>query len=133
MKTSFLSLLLVLTIAIAGLAQHPAVTAEDYTRATKMLGFNTDQLVDRNGVRPTWLPDGRFYYRVLTATGSEYVLVDPSNGSRKAAAIFSGASVAGVAQGSGEHLGRVPQRCALRLVHLRHDGPGGTCAAYHAG
>ena len=59
------------------------LTAADYARAEKMLSFNTNQLVDRNGVRPTFLPDGRFYYRVLTPTGSEYVLINPADGTRK--------------------------------------------------
>jgi Tol biopolymer transport system component len=31
-------------------------------------------------VRPTFLPDGRFYYRVLTPTGSEYVLGKSGDG-----------------------------------------------------
>ena len=63
-----------------------ALTAADYARAERMLGFNTAPLVDRAGVRPTFLPDGRFYYRVLTPTGSEYVLVNPATGERKTAA-----------------------------------------------
>ena len=64
--------------------QSPRVlTAADYARAEKMLSFNTNQLVDRAGVRPTFLPDGRFYYRVLTPTGSEYVLINPADGTRK--------------------------------------------------
>ncbi len=68
------------------LAQQPVrvFTADDYARAEKMLGFNTGALVDRSGVRPTWLPDGRFWYRVLTATGSEYVLVNPADGTKTA-------------------------------------------------
>ena len=60
-------------------------TAADYARAEKMLVFNTGQLVDRAGVRPNYLPDGRFYYRVLTATGTEFVLVNPATGARQAA------------------------------------------------
>ena len=58
-------------------------TAEDYARAEKMLGYSTAPLVDRAGARPTFLPDGRFWYRVLTPTGSEYVLINPADGSRK--------------------------------------------------
>ncbi|MCU1289475.1 MAG: peptidase dipeptidylpeptidase domain protein [Acidobacteria bacterium] len=58
------------------------ITAEDYARAEKMLVYNTSPLVDRAGVRPTFLPDGRFWYRVLTTTGSEYVLINPANGTR---------------------------------------------------
>ena len=59
-----------------------AVTAQDYDRAVKMLSFSTNPLVDRAGVRPTWLPDGRFWYQVLTPTGKEFVLVNPADGSR---------------------------------------------------
>lgn len=60
----------------------PVLTSADYARAEKMLNHNTAPLVDRSGVRPTFLPDGRFWYRILTATGSEYVLVNPTDGSR---------------------------------------------------
>jgi dipeptidyl-peptidase-4 len=66
-------------------AQRPALTAADYARAEKMLVSDTAPLVDRAGVRPTFLPDGRFWYRVLTATGSEYVLINPADGSRTTA------------------------------------------------
>ena len=59
-----------------------AVTAQDYDRAVKMLSFSTNALVDRAGVRPTWLPDGRFWYQVLTPTGKEFILVNPADGSR---------------------------------------------------
>lgn len=58
------------------------LTADDYARAEKMLIYNTNPLVDRGGVRPTWLPDGRFWYQVLTPTGKEFVLVNPADGSR---------------------------------------------------
>ena len=69
--------------ASAIFAQTPHVfTAADYARAEKMLSYNTAPLVDRNGVRPTFLPDGRFWYRVLTSTGSEYVMINPTDGSR---------------------------------------------------
>jgi dipeptidyl-peptidase 4 len=66
-------------------AQRPSLTAADYARAEKMLSSETAPLVDRAGVRPTFLPDGRFWYRVLTATGSEYVLINPADGSRTTA------------------------------------------------
>ena len=63
-----------------------AVTTADYDRAVKMLGFNTNRLVSRAGIRPNWLPDGRFWYSVSTATGSEFVLINPADGTRKTAA-----------------------------------------------
>ena len=46
------------------------------------MGYNTTPLVLRSGVRPTWLPDERFWYRVTTAEGAEFVLVDPVKGTR---------------------------------------------------
>ncbi len=65
---------------------RPQLTAEDYARAEKMLAYNTAPLVDRSGVRPTWLPNGKFWYMVLTPTGREYVVVDPAAGTKRAGA-----------------------------------------------
>ena len=64
-------------------AYGQTITAEDYARAEKMLSYNTAPLVDRYNVRPTFLPDGRFWYMVLTATGREYVMVNPADGSKQ--------------------------------------------------
>lgn len=63
--------------------QDRALTANDYKRAEKALRFNVSKLIDRSGARPVWLADSRFWYRVLTPKGSEYVLVDPADGNRK--------------------------------------------------
>lgn len=63
--------------------QSRVLTTADYARAEAMLGYNTSPLVDRAGVRATWLPDGRFWYMVLTPTGREYVLFNPATGERK--------------------------------------------------
>lgn len=71
-------LLLTATVPVLAQAQAPRqLTAEDYTRAERFLGYNTTPLVLNAGVRPTWLPDGRFWYRTLRAAGPEFVLVDP--------------------------------------------------------
>ena len=66
-----------------------------------MLSSGTAPFVDRSGVRPTFLPDGRFWYRVMTATGSEYVIVDPSDGSRKSAAKLAEHVIGGAGAGCG--------------------------------
>lgn len=91
--------ILSLTIALflfsaSAFAQSRTLTAADYDRAAQMLGFNTSQLVDRNMTRPAFTPDGRLYYRVLTATGSEYVLINPADGSRKTGADLNQLGVA---------------------------------------
>ena len=84
-KLAFLFFALVI-VPTSLFAQRAVLTAADYARAESRLTYNTNPLVDRNGARPNWLPDGRFWYRVLTPSGSEYVLVDPADGSRKVAA-----------------------------------------------
>ena len=66
-----------------------------------MLSSGTAPFVDRSGVRPTFLPDGRFWYRVMTATGSEYVIVDPSDGSRKSAAKLADLGITAAAGAGG--------------------------------
>ena len=60
-----------------------AVAQVDYSRADRLLSWNTSRLVSGDSVRPQWYPDGnRFWYRNKTATGAEYVVVDPVRGSR---------------------------------------------------
>ncbi len=84
----FTMLVMGLAIAVPGLAQQrsgeaPRVfTAADYARAEKFMGYNTNPLVYHSGVRPTWLADERFWYRNVTAEGSEFVLFDPAKGTR---------------------------------------------------
>jgi dipeptidyl aminopeptidase/acylaminoacyl peptidase len=69
---------------VPGVAQQQSVdaprmlTAADYVRAEKFMGYNTTPMVFHAGVRPTWLPDDRFWYRNATADGSEFALVDPA-------------------------------------------------------
>ena len=74
--------------AITAAAQQDngkTLTAADYERAEKFMSYNTDPFVDRGNVRPNWLPDERFWYRVLTPAGSEFMLVDPARKTRTAA------------------------------------------------
>ncbi len=85
MKRIAVIFVLLTTISVTVLAQRTSLTAADYAQAEKMLGFNTAPLIDRAGVRPTFLPDGRFWYRVLTPTGSEVALINPTDGTRSTA------------------------------------------------
>ena len=63
---------------------RPTLTAADYARAEKFLGFNANPLVLNAGVRPGWLAGttGEFWYRVATARGIEFILVNPARRSR---------------------------------------------------
>src|SRR5262247_1973340 len=69
-------------ITITCLAQQHALTADDYARAEKFMNYNTAPLALRTGVRPTWITDERFWYRVASEKGNEFVLVDPARGTR---------------------------------------------------
>lgn len=80
-----LTILLGFFMTTNNFAQQRALTAEDYARAEKFMGYNTTPLVLRAGVRPSWLPDGRFWYRVTTENGAEFILVDPVRGTRNPA------------------------------------------------
>ena len=62
-----------------------ALTVKDYENAESKLGYNTQQYVDRGNVFPNWMPGDKFWYRVLTPTGSEFVLVDATKGTRTVA------------------------------------------------
>lgn len=74
-----------LACALSVSAQQNTLTAKDYQRAESRLSYGTEPYVDHGTVRPEWLPEGKFWYRSLTATGSEFILVDPAKKSRSAA------------------------------------------------
>jgi dipeptidyl aminopeptidase/acylaminoacyl peptidase len=82
-RLRFVLPLLIFAFASASFAQTVSLTVADYERAEKFMGYNTGQLVDRASVRPNWLAGERFWYRVLTAQGSEFVLVNPATGTRQ--------------------------------------------------
>lgn len=101
MKKISFSLLLLAVFSISVFAQKTVYTAADYDRAAKMLSFGTGPFVDRAGVRPTFLPDGRFWYSVLTPTGREFVMVNPADGSRQTGANAAAIGIAAAGPGGG--------------------------------
>ncbi|WP_022824593.1 S9 family peptidase [Hymenobacter norwichensis] len=72
-------------VSVATAQQQPILTAQDYARAEQFMGYNTQTLVDGSAGQPHWLNNDRFWYRVMTAKGSEFVLVDPARKIRTAA------------------------------------------------
>ncbi len=84
-KASFLTILhlLFITSSFAQQSDNKVLTASDYGRAEAMLSYNTNALIDHANVRPVWLSGDQFWYRILSAQGSEFVLVDPAHKSRK--------------------------------------------------
>ena len=66
----------------AGAQRAPVVTAADYARAERFLRDNVLPLVSGMSVQPTWLSGDRFGYRTTVGGQSQFILVDPSNGTR---------------------------------------------------
>jgi dipeptidyl aminopeptidase/acylaminoacyl peptidase len=58
------------------------LTADDYARAERFLGQHTAPLVTGTAGRPTWLADGRLWYRATTPAGSAFLVVNPARRSR---------------------------------------------------
>jgi len=52
-------------------------TDADYAQAEKFMPYNVNQLVLHAVQNPTWLPDGRVWYRDTGAKGTTIMLVDP--------------------------------------------------------
>ena len=65
--------------------QNNSLTAKDYEQAESFMSYNTQKYIDHGNVFPNWLTGDKFWYRSLTAQGSEFILVDPSRGTRAAA------------------------------------------------
>jgi dipeptidyl-peptidase-4 len=74
-------------LPIAGLTAQevPSLTAEDYERSERLLASTTNDLVLGDAVDPTWLADGRFWYRNRFEQGEEVILVDPAGGAKSRA------------------------------------------------
>src|SRR5436853_3190092 len=78
---------IILSFVSPALAQQSSdaqrtLTSADYARAEKWMGYNTNPLVFRSGVRPAWQGDDRFWYRVTTPEGSEFIMVDTAKGNK---------------------------------------------------
>ena len=80
MKRSLLFVISCTFILIAN--AQDALTIKDYENAESKMGYNTQKYVDRANVFPNWMPGDKFWYRVLTPAGSEFVLVDAAKGTR---------------------------------------------------
>ena len=111
----------VIAVFAVGAFGQKIFTEADYQRAERALSFTTNQYVDRAGVRATWLDNGTFWYVVMTATGREFVLIDPKTGERKTAGDLKSLGV----QGSDQAAGRFGRRGGLEVL-----SPDGTKAAF---
>jgi len=83
MRLYFLAFSIVASTAAAA-QQQPRLTADDYARAERMLAPSVLPLITGFGVRPTWLADGRFWYRATVPNGTTFYMVDPARRTRDA-------------------------------------------------
>ena len=65
------------SLTVSGMAQGRQLTTEDYARAEKFMGYNVNSLVYHGVARPTWMEDGRFWYRDNGPDGVTFMVVDP--------------------------------------------------------
>ncbi|MBE9464435.1 DPP IV N-terminal domain-containing protein [Dyadobacter subterraneus] len=63
-------------------SQQAALTANDYQKAESFLAPNTQKYIDNVAGKSTWISGERFWYRTLTAQGSEFILVNALKGTR---------------------------------------------------
>ena len=80
-----LSLIVLPLACVLGANAQQKLTADDYQRAESRLSYGTEPYIDHASVRPEWLPSGKFWFRTLGATGSEFILVDPAKKTKSAA------------------------------------------------
>jgi dipeptidyl aminopeptidase/acylaminoacyl peptidase len=64
------------------MAQGKQLTTEDYARAEKFMGYNVNPMVYHGVARPTWMEDGRFWYRDNGPAGVTFMVVDPAKGTK---------------------------------------------------
>jgi dipeptidyl-peptidase 4 len=67
---------------VSGMAQGKQLTTEDYARAEKFMAYNVNSLVYHGVARPTWMADGRFWYRDNGPDGVTFMVVDPAKGTK---------------------------------------------------
>jgi dipeptidyl aminopeptidase/acylaminoacyl peptidase len=117
MRLQAIALLMAATPLVA--QQPRQLTVEDYARAERFLGATTAPLVSGTAGRPTWLEDGRLWYRATVTDGSAFIIVDPARRSR--AELFDRTRLAtALAAASG---GRVEAaRLPFQTIELAKDG-----------
>ncbi len=91
-----LALALATTLALPAVAaaQGRTLTAQDYARAERFVGYNANPLVDHAVTRVTWLDDGRFWFRDHDADGDHFMVMDAATADARPAPAFDRARLA---------------------------------------
>ena len=83
MQKPLITPILFLALTLSAQAQQPTtLTRADYDQASRFVGSNAEQLVDHGRVMPNWMPNDQFWYRDMTATGSQIIQIDPAKKTR---------------------------------------------------
>ena len=106
-------------LATPALAQTAIVSAADYARAERLVGYNANPLVDHAVTTVTWLDDGHFWYRDHDADGDRFLQMDAATG--KASPSFdAGKLAAALSKTSGKPVDA--KKLPLTQYRLREDG-----------
>ena len=84
-KSRLFGALVATTLATGASAQGRTLSADDYARAERFVGYHTTPLVDHAVQKVTWLDDARFWYVDHDAQGDHYRVMDVAHGTRAAA------------------------------------------------
>lgn len=85
MKQKFFKLNFFLTFFIFPAVTFSQITSEDYKRADDLAKLTADKVYSRN-VRPSWIDStGSFLYENFTSDGTDYLIVNPINLTKKKA------------------------------------------------
>lgn len=115
----YIASLLIIAAPLAAQTQR-SLTADDYARAERFLGATAAPLVTGIGVRPTWLDDGRFWYRTSVENGFAFVIVDPAR--RTKASAFDQTRLAQALSAATTGGGRIePTRLPFQTFELSKD------------
>jgi dipeptidyl-peptidase-4 len=68
------------TAQSGGQAPAPIVTAADYARAERLVGYNANPLLDHAVTRVTWMDPTHFWYRDHDVTGDRLLQMDTTTG-----------------------------------------------------
>jgi dipeptidyl-peptidase-4 len=106
-------------LATPAVAQTRAVTADDYARAERLVGYNANPLVDHAVTAVTWLDDTHFWYRDHDVAGDHFLQMNASSG--KASPSFdAGKLAAALATANGKPVDAT--KLPLSDYRMRDDG-----------
>lgn len=119
MKHSSHSLVVATSLTLCACVIHSRASAQDYARAEQFLSWNLLRHVYHDQAAPNWFRDGdRFWYRVHTREGFQYIVVDPRVGTR--VPFFDNARLAaGLALASGTSVD--PKNLPFTTMELEGD------------